>query len=65
MESDGWDGWGRDCGWKVVVGVTLVDTKAWWLVGAEWKLVGNLNPSPCRDSHKLNLSPPSQVSGGW
>ena len=55
---------GVDCGWKVVVGGALVDSKVWWLLGAEGKEVDNLNPSPCRDGDKLYLSPPSQVSGG-
>ena len=56
---------GGDCGWKVVVGGALVDSKVWWLLGAEGKEVGNLNSSPCRDGDKLYLSPhPSQVSGG-
>ena len=56
---------GVDCGWKVVVGGVLVDTEAWWLLGAEWKVVGNLNPSSCRDGHKLNLLPCSQISERW
>ena len=54
---------GGDCGWKVVVGGALVDSKVWWLLGAEGKEVGNLNPSPCRDGDKLYLSPPLKYRG--
>ena len=58
-------GGGVDCGWKVVVGGALVDSKVWWLLGAEGgEEVGNLNPSPCRDGDKLYLSPPPLSSIG-
>ena len=55
---------GGDCGWKVVVGGTLVDSKVWWLLGAEGKEVDNLNSSPCRDGDKLYLLPPTLSSIG-
>ena len=59
METDEWDGWeGIRCGWKVVIGGALVDSKVRCLLGAEGNLVGNLNPSPCRDGDWLYLSPP-------